>query len=315
MSLKVVNIHKAYKKVQALKSLSFELDAGASVALLGPNGAGKSTAIKILVSLLRPDEGGYHWNGEDLFAKPARIRELVGYVSQEMAMDKQLTGAEFIRFCAGLQHLDWKAHSERAMALLATMGLGDAKDRLVGEYSGGMKRRLDLAVALLNHPKVLVLDEPTSGLDIEAREQIWDLIKDFVAKGGALLLASHDFREVDELAQKVLILKAGEVARYDTPQALKQALGDFIIRIKTQDYMAETMRKSVTTAMASWGSNLVPYDEVDYATFAWRGEDSMALIQKKVYDTLEAAGLPLHSLNIQRPSLEDVYRFSVGGAK
>lgn len=314
MSLKVEGHKKSYKKVDALKSLSFQLDKGASVALLGPNGAGKSTAIKVLVSLLKPDGGTYRWNDEDLFAKPARIRELIGYVSQDMAMDKQLTGAEFMRFCAGLVHLDWKTHKEKAYQLLKTMGLEEAQDRLVGEYSGGMKRRLDLAAALLNDPAILVLDEPTTGLDVEAREQIWGLIRNFMEKGGALILASHDFREVSELAQYILILNKGEVAAEGPAQDLKTSVGNYIVRIKTAEFMNAEQKQAVQKALISW-SGVTWHEEEDFATMAYKGEEGMTQLQVKVCDALEAGGLHIASVNVSEPNLEDAYRFTLGGEK
>ncbi len=314
MSLKVEGHRKSYKKVDALKSLSFQLESGSSVALLGPNGAGKSTAIKILVSLLKPDGGSYHWNDEDLFARPARIRELMGYVSQDMAMDKQLTGAEFMRFCAGLVHLDWKTHKAKAYELLKTMGLEDAQDRLVGEYSGGMKRRLDLAAALLHDPAILILDEPTTGLDVEAREQIWGLIRQFMEKGGALILASHDFREVSELAEYILILQDGSVAAKGPAGELKNSVGRFIVRIKTAEFMSVEQKEAVKKALSSWQS-VVWHEEEEFATMAYKGDEAMSQLQVKVCEALEAAGLHIASVNVSEPNLEDAYRFTLGGAK
>lgn len=313
MVLRIEKLSKKYKDVTALKSLDFCLNPGESVALLGPNGAGKSTAIKLLTTLISPDSGTFHYGDEDLFKTPHKIRDLLGYVSQEMAMDKQLTGSEFIRFCAGILHLPWKSHGARAMSLLDQMGLSDAKDRLVGTYSGGMKRRLDLASALLHDPKILVLDEPTTGLDIEARETIWGLIKVFMAKGRSLILASHDFREVDELAAQVLILDKGEVVRRGSPDDLKTALGRYIIRLKTSDYMIASHVEKVCDALSDWGDQLLQQHDDEYATFIYRGDQSsMQVTQDDIYVALKAAGLVVKSLNIQSPSLEDVYRFATG---
>lgn len=313
MSLVVEGHRKSYKNVHALKSLSFRLEPGHSMALLGPNGAGKSTAIKVLVSLVKPDAGSYSWQGEDLFARPSRIRELIGYVSQEIALDKILTGAEFMRFCAGLLHLDWKQHRERAYALLEQMGLEDAQDRQVGEYSGGMKRRLDLAVALLNNPEILILDEPTTGLDIKAREQIWALIKDYMSQGGALILASHDFQEVGELAENILIMNQGEVVLHGTPEQLRESLGALIVRVKTKEYMYEADIEAVKKVFAQWGEQAQWHSEEEYATLAWKTDAPMSDVHAKVCAALEAAGLPAYSVNVQKPTLEDAYRFCLNG--
>lgn len=315
MTLEVAGHCKRYKEVEALKSLSFTLSPGSAAALLGPNGAGKSTAIKILVSLIQPDGGTYTWNGEDLFANPAKIRDLVGYVSQEMALDKVLTGAEFMRFCAGLLHLNWRKHRERAMELLSVVGLAEAKDRPIEQYSGGMKRRLDLASALLHNPRILVLDEPTTGLDIEAKEHIWTLIRRFMSQGGALILASHDFREVDELADYALILHQGEVAREGTPEDLRAALGAFIVRIKVKEYMDQATSAAVKQALTQPQEEMVWFEEDEFATFAFKGSTTMSDLQGLVLQRLETAGLPAYSVNVQKPALEDAYRLSLGGRR
>lgn len=314
MTLRIQKLNKSFKDVKALKSLDFTLEEGSSIALLGPNGAGKSTAIKVMTTLLPPDGGAFNYKGEDLFAQPHKIRQLLGYVSQEMAMDKMLTGKEFMRFCAGILHLPWKTHGDRAMALLDEMGLSEAADRQVGTYSGGMKRRLDLASALLHDPKVLVLDEPTTGLDIDAREKIWGLIKNFMKKGGSLILASHDFREVDELAENVLIMKAGEVAASGTSDTLKAQVGKFILRLKTQDYMSVDAVSAVKKALAGFGNDLSTIHDEEFAAFTYRGSADMKALQDQVHEALGAAGLSAFSLFVQKPDLEDAYRFATGDA-
>ncbi len=311
MMLRFEKLRKSYKDVHALKALDFDLPEGGAIALLGPNGAGKSTAVKILTTLVVPDEGRFLYDGRDLFSAPAEIRRLVGYVSQEMAMDKQLTGVEFMRFCAGILHLPWKQHGQRALALLEQMGLGEAGSRLVGTYSGGMKRRLDLACALLHDPKVLILDEPTSGLDLEAREKIWELIRAFMAKGGALILASHDFREVDELAREILILAKGEVIARGTPEGLRAELGRFFVRVKTRAYMDEAAIAAVALALAGL-AELQPCADEAHAAFIYRGQASMHDLQNRIHGALGLAGLPVFSLFVQQPDLEDVYRFATG---
>ncbi len=314
MTLEIKNLRKAFQDVEALKALDFSLEPGGSLALLGPNGAGKSTAIKILVTLLKPDAGVYLWEGEDLFLRTHRIRELTGYVSQELAMDKVLTGVEFMQLNAGLLHLNWKQHRARAMDLLNRLGLSEAENRTVGTYSGGMKRRLDLAVSLLNEPRILVLDEPTTGLDLEARELIWGLIRDFLEKGGMLVLASHDFREVQELAKEILILEKGEVTRRGGPEALKRDLGHHIIRLKTREYMAAEDLSAVRRVFQPWGDEVVWYPSEDHATLALKQAAPMRDIQDRIYRDMKAAGLNVHTLYLQKPDLEDVYRLNLGGA-
>jgi len=194
------------------------------------------------------------------------------------------------------------------------MGLEEAQDRLVGEYSGGMKRRLDLAAALLNDPAILVLDEPTTGLDVEAREQIWGLIRQFMDKGGALILASHDFREVTELAQYILILQNGEVAVEGPALDLKNKVGRYIVRIKTAEFMNQEQKQAAKKALQSW-NDIVWHDEEEYATLAYQGDEAMTQLQARVCQGLEAHGLHIASVNVSEPNLEDAYRFTLGAAK
>lgn len=315
MTFQIKDLRKSYKGVDALKKLDFELPEGGSVALLGPNGAGKSTAIKVMVSLVTPDGGAFMQGSDNLFDKPSRIRDLLGYVSQELALDKQMTGAEFMRFTAGIMHMPWKTTKDKAMGLLDQMGLSEAKDRLIGEYSGGMKRRLDLACALLHDPKILVLDEPTTGLDIEARETIWGLIKAFMDKGGSLILASHDFREVGELSKAVLIMEQGEVIRRGTPEQLKTDLGRFIIRLKTSEFMTKVDHDALRPHFQNWNDcTLYDWDDEEAcATLVYRGSSEMGELQNALYAHLNQAGFQAHALNLHMPDLEDVYRFATGG--
>lgn len=313
MTLQVDGLRKSYGDIEALKSLSFSLAPGQCTALLGPNGAGKSTAIKILVSLLAPDDGTYRWQDQDLLADTRRIRDLVGYVSQALAMDKVLTGLEFMRFCAGILHLPWRQHESRARELLATMELTEAQDRPVGDYSGGMMRRLDLAVAMLNEPRVLVLDEPTTGLDVEAKERLWQLLNDFKEKGGCIVLASHDFREVAEMADDVLILRQGAVIRRGEAEQLKADLGKYIVRIKTAEFMSDTDVKAIRAAFEDWDDQVAWHDHEAFALFVYDGEHDMTNLQQHAVAAMETAGLSIHTLSVQRPDLEDVYRLAVGG--
>lgn len=313
MSLEVSDLQKRYKDVEALSGLSFSLAPGKALALLGPNGAGKSTAIKILTTLVRPDAGKITWAGRDLRNDPAALRDLVGYVSQELAMDKVLTAVEFMRFTAGLLHLPWRVHRDRALALIDQLGLGEAKDRRVGEYSGGMKRRLDLAAALLHNPKVLILDEPTTGLDIEARELIWRLIEQFKADGGAVILASHDFQEVQHLADHVLILEQGKVGAQGGPEALKQALGRWIVRFSSHEFMDAAALSAAKAVFAEQAGYRVLEQEERCLALACSNDADMGAVHEHVFATATRAGLPVFSLNIQHPNLEDVYRFSLRG--
>jgi len=313
MSFEVRDLSKSYKDLHALKDFGFSLEEGECLALLGPNGAGKTTAVKAMVTLLKPDTGQFLWQGKDLFPNPKAIRDLMGYISQELAMDKVLTGVEFMRFCAGLLHLPWRTHRAHALELLDRLGLSEAKDRPVGQYSGGMKRRLDLASAMLHNPKVLILDEPTTGLDIEAREQIWGLLSDYRKEGGRIVLVSHDFREVDALANQILILQNGETVVQGEPEPLRKALGRFIVRLQTHEFMSADHLASLRELLDRWHSDLRWLDDPEAAIFAYRGEAGLSELQQDIYRRLEQEAQPIQRLNVQQPTLEDVYRFAIGG--
>lgn len=309
--LEIRNLGKKYDDVHALKSLSFKLEPGHCTVLMGPNGAGKSTAIKILTGLIRADHGEFLWNGSDLFPRPEKIRELLAYVSQESALDKVLTGREFMKFHAGLVHLPWKQISDRAGKLLEQIGLGEAAERRIGKYSGGMKRRLDLACALLQSPKILVLDEPTNGLDIEARELIWRMVSQFKSEGGSVILVSHDFREVRQLGDQVVILNHGEAVRQGRAETLTGELGNFVIRIRTREFHEAKDSQTIAKALAS--QDFQQQEDPDQACFVYTGTENLDGLHNLVSGQVKQAGLPLFSLNIQKPQLEDVYRFATGG--
>lgn len=315
MSWEIKNLSKSFKEVRALDDLHMSLPQGKVAALLGPNGAGKSTTIKILVSLMRPDSGVFLENGKDLLTDSYALRQTVGYVSQELAMDKALTGWEFMRFCAGILHLPWREVSGHAADLIKRLDLDAAKDRTVGKYSGGMKRRLDLASALLHRPRLLILDEPTNGLDLEARELIWSEIQQFLAQGGTVLLVSHDFREVDTLSDSVTILQHGKVAASGSKAELCQSLGSYVVRLKSQPYMDDAAFAALRRAFADWGERVQWLPDPEQAVFAYRESAEMKELQDRIYQAMQAANLEVQALQLQRPDVENVYRFAVGGAE
>jgi len=314
MEWRLTGLSKAYGDVKALDSLSFELGSGHSLALLGPNGSGKTTAIKILTSLIRPDQGRLACEGQDLFGNTQQLREMIGYVSQELALDKTLTGQEFMAFQAGIQHVAWRECRQYALELLDRLGLSDASSRQIGTYSGGMKRRLDLAAALLNHPKLLIIDEPTTGLDIQAREYIWELITTYVSDGGALLLASHDFQEVDRLAEEILILNQGQTQTQGTSAGLKRQLGSHVLRLKTREYMQEEDFARIHDVMGHWGQAYRWMVDHGWGLIAVDVDADFEHLHHEIGVLFQEHDLSLSALNVQTPTLEDVYRFAVGGA-
>ena len=218
-------ISKAYGSVTALRELDLTVPEGCLYGLLGPNGAGKTTAMRILATLLAPDSGSVRVGGVDGLAQPRALRQLMGYVAQEVAIDKILSGRELLQLQGDLYHLPRQDRDVRIADLIERLAMGEWIDRRCGTYSGGMRRRLDLAAGLLHRPRLLVLDEPTVGLDIESRSAIWQLLRQLVQEGTTVLLSSHYLEEVEALADQMAIIDNGRVIAEGAPDQLKQRLG------------------------------------------------------------------------------------------
>jgi ABC-2 type transport system ATP-binding protein len=215
--------------VRALDGLSLTVGEGAVFGLLGPNGAGKSTAVKILTTLAQPDEGEARVAGLDVRAEPAEVREAIGVVSQGSGLDVQATARENLRLQGHVHGLGGRDLEQRSEALLERFGLADAADRLVRTFSGGMQRRLDIALALVHRPRVLFLDEPTTGLDPEVRADMWEEIARLTGEGLTVLLTTHYLEEADRLAAHLAIVDRGRVVAEGTPDELKRELrGDAV---------------------------------------------------------------------------------------
>ena len=297
----------------AVDNLNFAIEPGAGLALLGPNGSGKSTTIRTIVTLQKADSGRFLCTDWDTFEQPARLRDILGYVSQELALDKTLTGLETLRFQAGLRHLAWSSCQARALELLSKLDLESVKNQRVGTYSGGMKRRLDLACALISSPQLLVLDEPSAGLDIQGRELVWSLIRHFKANGGCLILASHDFQEVDALADQVLVMDKGQTKQHGPVSQLKANLAKAVVRLKTREFMDQAEMERIRQVLDhELGAPAGLAEDQDYFVL-FHQDESFHKLQDRVYQAFEKAKVPLFSLQVQQPSLEDVYRFAIGG--
>lgn len=304
-------ISKAYGPVVALDGLSLHVPAGSLYGLLGPNGAGKTTALRILCTLLAPDAGGVCVAGLDALQQPRQVRERLGYVAQEVAIDKILTGREMLRLQGALYHLAAPHLRQRIEDLIQLLGMGGWIDRRCGTYSGGMRRRLDLASGLLHQPSVLVLDEPTVGLDIESRGVIWQVLRQLRDAGTTVLLSSHYLEEIDALADRLAILDGGRVIAEGTPSELKRALGGDRVTLRVREFSDESesarvqqvlqgcpgVRQVVVNRAQGHSLNLV----VD-------GEAVIEQLRRQ----LSEAQLSVFSLSQSRPSLDDVYLQATG---
>ena len=224
-TVKAAGLRKAFRGKTVLDGVDLAVPAGRIAALLGPNGAGKTTLIRILATLLRPDAGTATVAGHDLLADPAGVRRSISLTGQYAAVDDMLTGEENLRMMARLRHLPARAARGRAAELLAAFELADARRRLVKTYSGGMRRRLDLAVSLIARPELLVLDEPTTGLDPRSRDQLWSAVQGLADDGVTVLLTTQYLAEAEQLADQVAVLHQGRIVAEGTAGQLKSGLG------------------------------------------------------------------------------------------
>ncbi len=297
--------------VQALDDLSLSVPAGSLYGLLGPNGAGKTTALRILCTLLAPDAGQVQVAGVDALAEPRKVRRLLGYVAQDVAIDKILSGRELLHLQADLHHMSAADRLARTAELIELLAMEAWIDRRCGSYSGGMRRRLDLAAGLLHRPRVLVLDEPTVGLDIESRATIWQVLQQLRDQGTTVLLSSHYLEEVDALADRLAIIDGGRVIAEGTPAALKGALGGDRVTLRVREFSDEQEASRVRDLLqACRGVRQVVVNRAQGYSLNLVVEDSGVV--ETLRHQLAEAQLPVFALAQSRPSLDDVYLQATG---
>ena len=297
--------------VPALNDLSLQVPAGSLYGLLGPNGAGKTTALRILCTLLAPDSGTVRVAGLDGLADPRGVRRLLGYVAQDVAIDKILTGRELLQLQGDLYHLPRHQRDRRIAELIELMGMGDWIDRRCGSYSGGMRRRLDLAAGLLHSPQVLVLDEPTVGLDIESRAAIWQVLRQLRDGGTTVLLSSHYLEEVDALADHLAIIESGTVIAEGAPSSLKAALGGDRLTLRVREFSDASEAATVQALLRDCpGVRQVVVNQAQgYSLNLVIEHDGVV---EQLRQQLATADLPVFALAQSRPSLDDVYLQATG---
>jgi ABC-2 type transport system ATP-binding protein len=293
---------KAAPPVQALDDLSFEVERGTVFGLLGPNGAGKSTTVKILATLARPDEGSAVVAGVDVVAHPDRVRRRIGLVSQQPSSDPMATGRENLVLAGRIQGLGKAEATERADWLLGRFGIADAADRLVKTWSGGMSRKLDVAIGLVHRPEVLFLDEPTTGLDPEARAELWAEIGRLAGDDAmTVLLTTHYLDEADRLAHRLAIVDHGRVAVEGAPEELKSRLrGDAVNVELSSPGDAQKASRVLGDLPDLWDVT------TEGSTVHARARAAARAIPQ-VFSALDGVGLVVVSATVARPSLDDVY--------
>ncbi len=308
----IQNLKKRYGTFEAVKDISFVVQPGEIFGLLGPNGAGKTTTLRALCTLTTPDAGKIEVSGISAIDNPKAARQRLGYVAQEVALDKVLTGRELLQLQAALYHLPSAQAKQRIDVVLNLLGLQEYANKKTGTYSGGLRKRLDLAAGLLHAPDVLVLDEPTVGLDIESRFIVWEFLRKLREAGTTVLITSHYLEEIDALANRVAIIDRGLLIAEGTPSELKDKVGGDRITLRIREFSppeeaekAKDLLKSlsfvqeviINTAQGN-SLNLVVTPQND------------ALIN--IQQTLNNASLPMFGIAQSRPSLDDVYLAATG---
>jgi ABC-2 type transport system ATP-binding protein len=288
--------------VRALDGLGFAVQAGTVFGLLGPNGAGKTTTVKILTTLSRPDAGRARVAGLDVLRQPDQVRRLIGVVAQHSGVDREATGRENLTLQGLVHGLRGRELRRRVAGLLERFGLAEAADRVVGGYSGGMQRRLDIALGLVHRPQVLFLDEPTTGLDPEVRADLWEEIARLATgEGLTILLTTHYLEEADRLASRLAIVDHGRIVVEGTPDGLKRELRGDAVQVELAEPEPD----------ARVSGALDRLDTVREVTLEGRSlrarSDSGATAVPSVLAALESAGVKVASVTVARPSLDDVY--------
>lgn len=305
-------LKKRYGAIDAVKDVSLRIEPGEIFGLLGPNGAGKTTTIRCLCSLSSPHAGRIEVNGISVLDNPRLARQCLGYIAQEVALDKVLTGRELMQLQASIYHIPPKLAPARINQMISLLELDEWADKKTGAYSGGLKKRLDLALGLLHQPDVLVLDEPTVGLDIETRAAVWQFLRQLKATGTTILLTSHYLEEVDALADRVAIIDRGVVIACGTPNELKDQVGGDRITLRIREF---TPNDEANHAKQLLGALPAVQDVIINAT---QGNSLNLVVSSQsdalmtVQQALKEANLPTFSIAQSRPSLDDVYLAATG---
>lgn len=305
--IKVEGLKKSYGKNCVLKGIDFEVERGSMLAILGPNGAGKTTTVRILSTLLKYDEGNLQIEGHNVKKEADEVRKVIGLTGQSAAVDELLTGRENLVMMGRLYRLTKQSATDRANELLNDFDLVDAADRPAKTYSGGMRRRLDLAVSLIASPPIIFLDEPTTGLDPRSRIAMWNIIKRLMADGTTILLTTQYLEEADQLADKIVVIDGGKVIAQGSARQLKSKVGKDRLELTFKD------EKALSAAKKALGESAIDTEDKEFAL-------SMVIdnTSKDVKDALEKLSkkkIDIESMAVRKPTLDDVFLSLTGKQK
>lgn len=301
-SIETRSLSKRFGDLTAVDQISFSVEEGEIFGFLGPNGAGKSTTMMILTTLLKPTSGSATVAGYDVVSHPKKVRENIGFVQQEITVDEYLTGRENLLLQAKLNHIPKEQVSSRIDSVLELIDLSDKQDQAVITYSGGMRKRLDIAGGLLHRPRVLFLDEPTVGLDIQTRRKIWEYVKDIHKEYEmTIFLSTHYMEEADQLCDRIAIMDYGKIQAIDKPEAMKSALGAEVITIgmdktERQNDFIERLHKIPQIKE-------IKTKEGQLVIFASEG----TTVIPKIFQITQENNVNVSSLSLTRPTLDDVF--------
>ncbi|HRH31138.1 MAG TPA: ATP-binding cassette domain-containing protein [Candidatus Paceibacterota bacterium] len=300
--ISVRGVSKYYGKVHALEDANLEVKKGTVTALLGPNGAGKTTLVRTMTTLLKPDKGTITIDGLDVVNDAQELRSIIGLAGQYAAVDEILSGRENLEMVGRLYHLSSKESKARASELLKEFDLEDAADRPLKTYSGGMRRRLDLAASIVLKPKVLFLDEPTTGLDPRSRFTMWKVIRDLVRGGTTLLLTTQYLEEADQLADTIYVINHGQIIARGTPDELKRQVGGDILEIRATTHSDAIRVGEVIKALG----DEEPKADNDTGVVTMAVSGGAAVLVTALRD-LDAMNIAISDIMLRRPSLDDVF--------
>ena len=301
------NLQKSYGKHHVLKGINLRVERGTMLALLGPNGAGKTTTVRILSTLLGYDDGTVKVEGHDVKTQPDEVRKVIGLTGQSAAVDELLTGRENLVMMGRLYHLKKDSAKNRAQELLEEFDLVEAAERTVKTYSGGMRRRLDLAVSLIATPPVIFLDEPTTGLDPRSRMAMWTIIENLKKNGATILLTTQYLEEADQLADKIVVIDGGKVIAEGTAKELKAKIGNDRLELTFAD------DKTYKAAVKALGKVVIDSSDDDRTVTVLIVDTDSDV--RKTLDVLHATKLKVESLAIHKPTLDDVFLSLTGKQK